>query len=548
VLVDSKDWGDRRILTINDTILTLRNEGSLPITITEMVFEDETVPNMFSFTPIIQTIPAKSSININVSFKPTTEGVFTNTILISVDKVESKIRAVLKGNGVLPKIQYELICSEPIKPGETSNAYLSITNTSQTAELYIYSIDFDQPTQNFEWQGTAPQNDLISIGGNKNYPLTFKPQKPGLLPVSFRIISDAKSGPEVKPRDTIIYDASCEALGVSVDSPIEFGNWLQCDSGRIEVTIYNTGGSLPITINSFEFSNADGEAFSLLIPLPLVIEAGDKRTFFIKFKPPEPRKYSTILRLINSINQDLEVELSGTGYYINYYTTEKVIGKKPGSPITLPVWAEIVSLERITLTDLKMEVLFDPLMVKYVGKPESFRSSLPGFDWDKPPMLSLGMLTISGTGNLQTPFKGELFELDFELYLGNNKESDLYFKPVHGNCVTDDTLATTFLLTGVCNLSGRLIAFTGADYILSTPNPNPASDQVNIKFNVGFDGITKIELINAFGSIVQSYINTELKSGSYDLNIRTDEIPSGVYTIRMISGHFSQSVNLIIAK
>lgn len=541
------DWKERRVLTVNDTILIIKNLSSLPAQLKTIEYEtpDGTI---FAANTTPRTINAGDTIHIPVSFTPNTEADYTNKLLLTVEAISNKIPVNLHGIGVLPKIETEWICDNPAKPGETSTAYLRVINPSTSADLYIEKIDFAGVTNDYEWPGgAAPVNEIIAKGTDKSYPVTFKPQAPGSPQTDIKIISDASAGPNPNPRVETIVKAKCDALGISADSPIDFGTWLLCDGESRMVQIYNTAGETPIKITGFYFSNADSAAFTILIPPDFEIPARGQRAFYVSFKPLEAKTYNTKLTLQNSINLDLVVELTGTGDFIKLYTPEKLIKKMPGFLHRLPVYAEIPKLQKGPLTDLQLSVIYDNNMLRYLNNATSFNSNLNNWTWD-PLVLGTDNIKVSGNGSLPTPFKGELFSLDFDIFLGEREKSNLYFHPIHEPCVTQDTLGTTFQLVDVCFLAGRLVTVSKTKYMMGTPTPNPASDVVKVKFNVALEGETRMELINSMGEISNVLLDRVLQPGEYELTIPTTDIPSGAYYLRMNSGPFTRVEKMMISK
>jgi hypothetical protein len=149
---------------------------------------------------------------------------------------------------------------------------------------------------------------------------------------------------------------------------------------------------------------------------------------------------------------------------------------------------------------------------------------------------------------MATPWNSQLFSLDFKIYLGESASSSIYFKPANKDCITPDTLGTTFHLDNVCFLDGRLITISPNRFALKTPTPSPASDKFTLDFTVALECTTYIELINMYGDRQMYLVNDRLNKGQYILDYSTKDIPSGTYFIRMFSGPFSATQKIIITK
>lgn len=541
------DWGKRRILTVNDTNLVIRNNSTLPAKLIKVELENPDI-NQFSFGNTDITIQGKSSANLAISFSPTAEINYENRLLLTFDVLEQPIPVKVTGSGFLPKIQAEWICDNPARPGEESTAYLVINNRSATADLFISSIDFVNPNPHYSWvTGTPPSNLFVKIQSELIIPVRFHPQRSGTIIEQIKILSDASPGPDKNPLVEEIVEARCDALGIAVDTPVDFGKWLLCETGYRQVQIYNTAGATPIYITSYYFVGADSVAFTPAIPADFEVPARGQKAFYVLFNPKEQRKYRTELHLENSINEQLIVELVGEGSIIHLYTPQKKIEKEPGYFHKLPIYAKIEALDKGIVTDIALEVSYNKNMVRYLNTPNSITNRLNNWTWELP-KLKDGVLEIVGSGSLQTPFDGELFSLDFDIYLGEVEQSNIYFKPILDECMTGDTLGTTVRLTNVCFLQGRLIKMSKNMYNLSAPVPNPVTDMTSIEFSVALDGNTRIELINSLGAIQKVLLDEYIPSGIYKIDFDAYDFPAGMYILRMQSGPYTESKKLIIAK
>ncbi len=541
------DWGRRRILTVNDTLLVIKNNSTLPAKLVKVEFETTDITE-FSFGNIDLTILGKSSANLQLSFTPQDEFNYENRLLLTFDVLDKPIPIKLTGSGILPRISTQWICDNPARPGEESTAYLVIDNRSTSADLYISSIDFVNPTQHYSWvTGTAPRDIIVKMQSDVTIPVRFHPKNAGTIIEQIRVLSDASPGPDKNPLVEEIVEAKCDALGIAVDTPVDFRKWLLCETGFRGVQIYNTAGTTPIYISDYYFIGEDSIAFTPAIPPDFEVPARGQKEFYVLFNPKEQRRYRAELHLLNSINESLVVELIGEGSIIHLYTPEKKIEKEPGYFHKLPVYAKIDALDKRIVTNIALEVIYNKNMVRYLNTPNSITNRLNNWTWELP-IVKDGVLEIKGSGSLQTPFNNELFSLDFDIYLGEVEQSNIYFKPLHDECFVGDTLGTTVRLTNVCFLGGRLIKMSKTMYNLSTPTPNPVSDIASFEFGVALDGHTRIELINSVGSIQKVLVDEYLNSGVYRLDIDSNELSSGVYILRMNSGPFREAHKLIIAK
>ncbi len=549
VIVDRLDLRER-VYMIKDTFLTVTNNGQLPAQIQSITLE---YPDGEGFTlpdPTVKTVNSGDTIRIPVRFSPEAEQVYNNKVIIEFPT--GTFNGVLHGEGYLPKVETSWECM-PVKPGETSTAYLVLNNPSTTSNLKVDKVDFVESTTEFTWQaGTVPTDFIIDKnGGEERLPINFSPEKTGSRRVHIEIVSDAYSGKEPAPaRDTV--EAKCDALGISVEDPVSFGNYLLCtSSGQIPVEVSNKGGSNMVEVTGYNVTGPGANAFTVNLPNNFVVNPGDSKVFHVEFKPTEEKHYEATLHLENSIDQDLSAALEGDGHIIHFYTDEKNIIKEPSvNYFKLPVYAKVAELSIKNISEMTVRFKYDSKMLQFDQDPQGFENNLPSnsWSWNNPEIISDGITEVSGTGNLETPFDRKLFTIMYRIMLSDVSESNLYFQPVLSDCLTPDTLASKFALTGICNQSGRLIVTSSTNYTLAAPKPNPAENETTIEFGVGLEGFTRIEMINTMGETTKTIVNNKLDKGYYETDLRLNDIPAGVYILRMQSGPYVKSQRLVIIK
>ncbi len=81
-----------------------------------------------------------------------------------------------------------------------------------------------------------------------------------------------------------------------------------------------------------------------------------------------------------------------------------------------------------------------------------------------------------------------------------------------------------------------------------SPEPNPANNDVKLKFGVGLDCRTDIEIYNNLGKLVYKVVSQDLKNGEYEAFIPLRDLSNGSYFIKMISGPFVKTEHLLINK
>ena len=93
----------------------------------------------------------------------------------------------------------------------------------------------------------------------------------------------------------------------------------------------------------------------------------------------------------------------------------------------------------------------------------------------------------------------------------------------------------------------ELIGIAGNNLKL-TAEPNPATDLVNIKFELPENGDTKLDLYNSVGTHIESLVGKYLSDGTYQAVYSAAALPTGMYILKLQSGPFTQTLRLMITK
>ncbi len=86
------------------------------------------------------------------------------------------------------------------------------------------------------------------------------------------------------------------------------------------------------------------------------------------------------------------------------------------------------------------------------------------------------------------------------------------------------------------------------DYSLEQNYPNPFNPSTKIKFSIPRSGIVQIEIFNSLGKKVKILVNEYRSIGTYEVEFKADNLPSGVYLYRMISGKYRVTKKMILLK
>jgi hypothetical protein len=86
-------------------------------------------------------------------------------------------------------------------------------------------------------------------------------------------------------------------------------------------------------------------------------------------------------------------------------------------------------------------------------------------------------------------------------------------------------------------------------YYMLYPNfPNPFNSSTKISFDIPKEIYVKIVLYDVSGKVVMEIINSNVKAGKYTQTIRTDNLSSGVYYIKLESAEHKSTMRIVLLK
>lgn len=85
-------------------------------------------------------------------------------------------------------------------------------------------------------------------------------------------------------------------------------------------------------------------------------------------------------------------------------------------------------------------------------------------------------------------------------------------------------------------------------YSLGDVSPNPAKDQTTLSYSIGETAHVLIRLYNQDGEVLDTLLDAKLDSGDYVLEIDVSELENGLYAVRLESGGWTASTQLIVQR
>jgi hypothetical protein len=203
---------------------------------------------------------------------------------------------------------------------------------------------------------------------------------------------------------------------------------------------------------------------------------------------------------------------------------------------------------------LSVELSYDP---KVVQLDQNSLAPLANFTIENPSFnkgAGTAAFDLVATGNNTLPTSNELtlVTMKFNAYLNGRPfdSTDIVQTVTADNtCLKIDNNPGLITVNPVCGGNVRRISLTPTQYALNSVNPNPVSgSQAEIGFAIGLKGHTTIEVFDANGVVVGQLINNELEEGEYKVTVNTQNMNSGLYFYRIVSGPFTETKELRIVK
>jgi len=583
--VTDKNWFKRRVKTVNDSVVFVRNAGTSRVRVTGLnlgtASNDMEITGaipMPSVASPIDLIPEDSTygtreIVVNVRFKPQSEATFHNTVVPEFDPnagvPPGSVFGNLDGIGILPKL--EIIGFEflpPILVGTTHpvQGFVTLKSTSTSADLYVDEIRWKNPAQNqFAWVGNLPAKFQMLMGSSITIPLTFTARGVNKQVEIVEVVSDASEGPNPNPlvvRDTVVIGYGIDK-GLKTDS-VNYGLVMLCDQPVKQFHVTNTGTTIDAVVQGFNFVSGDVAAFEILTPTPQTLKPGQTMSFDVRFKPylKTPLIFSALVQVYSSADSSQYVLLQGSAdsmqvrFSLKKYSEDDKL--QPGMMKEIDIRADILkgNWAEAKVTSIHVEMLYNKAWMIYnkvidkIGLDATWTVTANEVSVDK----NIKKLVIDANGTTPVQANGTLFRPYFMLLLFEDNQFVPTINDVASTFGVRDVCVNRISIPGyvimnTCVRNLRSILTAGANYALQEIDPNPASSgKITLRYDVGLKGMTRIEIINSMSEVVRTLINEEKEIGNYESVIPIEGISSGNYFIRMNSGPFSDVKQLIIAK
>lgn len=553
ITIDSVDFGNRRLLTVNTDTIRVTNRTPLPARVTSLTVNDPANAHLkFTLPTTPFTLAPDESKDVIVVYTPQDRTRQSVDVTAQIEGGAAPIVGNARGGGILPAIDASGHVFAPWTVGQQSpeRGTVTIRNTDAATPLNIQSIAFAGAATDFAWATTLPQTPLsLPPGGSLTLDVLFTPQAQGDREIDVCIEHDAKPGPDPIPP----YAKTCvKVKGVgtvpSKLNPVNFGEVLTCatKTDASTIVIQNLHPTQPLNITQI-VQTGQVNAFVVILAAPVTIQPGAQTTVPVRFAPPTPGVFSAAYELKNDQGLDLVINLSGTGVTAPIKANFGTIGRgEVGKKVAMPISIDVGSIDTVSVRSLDLTVTFSETVLAFAEFDPAGQQAGWTFtsDVSTPGRLVIGASGASGltAGTLVTPSFNVFLNADSTLPV------DLALATKDYACLVPagDQSKVTMQLT--CFAEGRLIKVGAAGFGLQEPIPNPAGDVAVIPYSTGLEVETVFDVIDGVGNIVKQISTPALPSATYELSLDVSDLGSGVYHVRMTSGPYVSSRALMVVR
>jgi hypothetical protein len=209
----------------------------------------------------------------------------------------------------------------------------------------------------------------------------------------------------------------------------------------------------------------------------------------------------------------------------------------PGDSIQATV--TVTNLSALTAGTYYLRVMALELNVRYATPlyngesifPHVFRKSYPN---------STGTALSTAAGTYTFVFK---YKIDVTTWDANNIYTVAF--------VQEDATKEIFNVAGKWTDPSAINPISSevpVNYSLGQNYPNPFNPRTTVEFSIPKSGFTSLKVYNILGKEVGTYVNENVKAGSYFVTVDGANLASGVYFYTLTSGDFSQTKRMTLLK
>ncbi len=571
---DIINFGDVGLERSRDRQLTIRNEGQLDLHVLEIVVEDPYFSVQFDGEFVIE--PDRSH-DITVTFAPERSGEFEGSLFIaSDDRQNEEFIVPLHGIGVGPRIavDQEIMCFDMQRVNRSAALMLTITAVGLTdltvsdvsVEGDYFSIDFDEEV-------------FIELNSRFQVMVTYAPADDGIHEAALTISSDDENSPQKtvvltgSAIDGVISDTPGSALSVYVDG--DFAYVADDEAGLLVINVFNP--EAPREVGSY---NSDGNCSGVVVVdnFAYVADGSGGMLVVDLSSPQEPE----LIAVVETPGEALDVDVVGEYAFvadgesglrvINIYDPERPaeVGHcdTPGGARGVAVQGDFAYIAD-DIRGLRIINVSDPEEPEEVG---SYNTE--GWAWDvfvlgniayvADERYGLRIIDVSDPGHPSelgsydtnenaygvTVYGDYAYVADGEgglciIHIADTENPvlvDTYYVP---DCVVDVFISGDYAY--VAGSESGLLVLDASNYVsvedITDPTlptefsltvfPNPFNITAMIRYGLPYPSNVSVQIYNPLGQRIGTLFEGHQQTGIYTSNLNANDLPSGLYFVRL---------------
>ncbi|MCU0425509.1 MAG: choice-of-anchor D domain-containing protein [Candidatus Kapabacteria bacterium] len=416
-----------------------------------------------------------------------------------------------------------------------------IRNTG-TFPVRLDSIYFtgDNP-EDFELVTGVPA--LIPVGASATVEFRFRPRAAGERTARINVVMQ---------HTTLQY--TIRGIGLTptlqiIGSIIDFGSVLVGSRRDSVVTaVLRNTGTTPIGVTATQLGGPDNVQFVIVSGTPMfTLAPGEARQITLRFAPMAVGRANGSVVFTYGNGLQATVRLLGNGVLM-----------LPVPPCTLRLNDTAARPNDRLCVSLLQSCSGQPEFSTSVTVLVSFNASLLIPEAPTPLgvvaggiryiPITLNLRPVSSTASTRQLDVSPLENMCFGVMLGNTSSTRINVEVVSPPGAFLNTSAANFRLITSQAGGTHLFFSTSASLRILTTQPNPANEQVTIRYSTPTTGTLTLTLVDVFGRTLRTQAIMPRAAGQNEATLLVSDVPNGVYFVRLTSARETAAQRILIAR
>lgn len=542
------DWGNRRVGTVSDTTVLIRNTGEAGCQVSAM--------NVAGLKPAFNigssnfpiTLAAKGAVPIRVGFSPNSVGPISDTVFLQVDwKPHEPAWIALVGRGTMPGIRTIDVDLGDVVVNTSKDSVARVLESNGSEPCTILSQNQGGPDGAYiSVEGGGISSQIVPIGNGIDLPIQFSPQRLGIHRIELIVVSDAAPFGQTHvdtisiigrgvpvPRDEVVPDMIL---------PSALTNCVR-DSGI--ATVKNSGNTR-ITVTNVSIG-IDGQEVQAPITYPVLLLPDSVLSLPFEIRPGSG-PFSTIEMVVTY----------GDTVTVTFQETLPVTRSKPHLELLVPATVDAGKTMEVQLVVTESTELDEQQNIEI-----QLRAPTTQLDFSTTPCSieisdATGVheetvipIPVAGGGvrlQLQQPVLApfEIRGIVSGTALLNPEGAVVSHLEFIQNTCSDSAGITKITQMDVCGGELRLVKMRSLPYVRVTLGANPSTSVLDVLLESTEQTKVQVLLQSVDGRISTLVQNLQLEKGRQHCIFSVSSLASGLYGLILRDGSGDQVIPVVI--